>query len=359
MGELQSWRRLSENAKREAQKPVEPHSFIVNDCTVEKLQLILATNCRGTLLLKDELAGFFDFGRYAGGAGAAERAFYLESYEGAPYTVHRVGRDSLHIAVNGLTIYGNIQPDRLSAFQGLESDGLLQRLAVIRAKPATVERPDVIVPDLGPLHRAIEDLARMTRLDGRNYSTTDGGAELIRQTRRDAEGYGTITDYGVGFQGFCRKLHGTHARVALVLHLLENPRQVVIPTETVARAARLVRHFLLPHALGFYSVIPGSAAALLRDIGGWLLTKAKDQIVASDLTAGVKACRPLYTKQIGEVLDRFVTGGWLEPLKDFPGNRKWHLNPGVRAAFAERTETERARRQAIRDQIEGITQTAS
>lgn len=84
MGELQSWRRLSENAKREAQKPVEPHSFIVNDCTVEKLQLILATNSRGTLLLKDELAGFFDFGRYAGGAGAAERAFYLESYEGAP-----------------------------------------------------------------------------------------------------------------------------------------------------------------------------------------------------------------------------------------------------------------------------------
>jgi hypothetical protein len=359
MGELQSWRRLSENAKRENQKPVEPHSFIINDCTVEKLQLILATNSRGTLLLKDELAGLFEFGRYSGGVGTAERTFYLESYEGGACTVHRVGRDSLHIPNNALTIYGNIQPDRLSTFQGLESDGLLQRFAVIRAKPATIERPDVTVPNLGPLHRAIEDLARMTRLDGRNYSTTDEGAELIRQTRRDAEGYETITDYGVAFQGFCRKLHGTHARVALVLHLLEDPRQVIIPTETVVRAGRLVRHFLLPHALGFYSVIPGSAAALPRDIGGWLLTKAKNQVVASDLTAGVKACRPLNTKQIGEALDRFVTGGWLEPLKDFPGNRKWHLNPGVRGAFAERAETERARRQAIRDQIEGITRAVS
>ena len=55
MGELQRWRMLSDDEKREGGKPPEPHSFIVNDATLEKLQLILAANPRGTLVLKDEL----------------------------------------------------------------------------------------------------------------------------------------------------------------------------------------------------------------------------------------------------------------------------------------------------------------
>jgi hypothetical protein len=348
MQELAHWRALTPDEKRDAHKPVEPHSFVVNDCTPEKLQLILAANSRGTVLLKDELAGFFDFGRFTSGVGAAERAFYLESYEGGSYTVHRVGRESLHIAVNGLTIYGNIQPDRLAEFKGLESDGLLQRLAVARARPATVERPDVTVPNLDQLHGAIE---RLARLDARTYTTTAEGAELIRQTRREAEGFAEITDYGTGFQGFCRKLHGTHARVSLILHLLENPLQNCIPTETIHRAYRLVRHYLLRHALGFYSAIPGSSVALRRDVGGWLLTKAPKRVRASDLVHNVKACRPLGAKGIAEVLEPFVIGGWLEPETEFPSNRAWLLDLSVRTAFAERTEAERTRRAAVRAQI--------
>jgi hypothetical protein len=79
-----------------------------------------------------------------------------------------------------------------------------------------------------------------------------------------------------------------------------------------------------------------------------------ERIVASDLTNNVKACRPLTSKGIAEVLDPFVTRGWLTPENDFPGNRAWFFDPAIRTAMAERGIAERARRTAIRAQIDGL-----
>jgi hypothetical protein len=352
MDQKRNWDIQAENDKRAAGRPPEPHSYVVNDATPEKLQLILARNRRGTLLLKDELAGFFDFSRYAsGGKGASERGFYLESYEGGAYTVHRIGRDSLHIESNALTIFGSIQPARLAEFTGLESDGLLQRFCVIRGTGGRVARPDVQVPHETALDEAIE---RLARLGGQTYTTTREGTELIRLTERDGTDFASITDYGAGFQGFCGKLHGTHARAALILHFLDNPDEPCIPSETVARARRLIRRWLLPHALGFYSAIPDSNVMMLRDVGGWLLTKAKPRVLASDLMAAVKACRGRSLKEISQMLEPLVAGGWLEPENEFPSNRAWLMNPAVRPAFVARAKSERERRQGIYDRIRSI-----
>jgi hypothetical protein len=75
------WNAMPDTAEKKAHgKPREPHSYIVQDTSPEALQIILAGNDRGTLLLKDELASLFDFGRYSSGTGGSERAFYLESY---------------------------------------------------------------------------------------------------------------------------------------------------------------------------------------------------------------------------------------------------------------------------------------
>ena len=62
-------------------------------------------------------------------------------------------------------------------------------------------------------------------------------------------------------------------------------------------------------------------------------------------------CRPLGSKGIADVLDPFVTGGWLEPESDFPGNRAWMFNPTIREAFAVRENEERERRRLIREAI--------
>jgi hypothetical protein len=269
-----------------------------------------------------------------------------EGYEGGPYAVHRVGRDRGRIKTCGLTIFGGTQPDRLAAFKGLESDGLLQRFCTVVIGPASASRSDIVVHGKGRLDTAIETLAK---LKGRDYTATPKGAELIQQTERDATSFGEITDYGPGFQGYVRKLHGTHARLALILHMLDDPECETIPDGTIERAGRLARHFLLPHTRNFYSALPGSTTMATRDLGGWLLTKAKERVLASDITSGVKACRGMGSKPLAELLDPFITGGWLEPEEPFPGNRAWILDPYlIRTAYADRARSETERRKAIR-----------
>jgi hypothetical protein len=344
-------------------KPVEPHSFLVEDFTPEALQTILAATTRGTALVTDELAGLFEFGRYRqGGKGEAARTFLLSAYEDAPRIVHRIGRDSANIEHTGLSIFGGIQAGRLADFKDLATDGLMQRFAPIRTPPTIAARPEIEAGrGVEQLHDAI---ARLCHLEGRSYTTTPDGTALIQDTEQAAFGYAKITDYAAGWPGFCFKLHGTHARLALILHMLETPSEPVIPTDTVQRAHTLVHSFVLQHARDFYATI-GTQQDRIRDIAGWLLTRqdrnaATDQwerIVASDLTNNVKSCRPLTSKGIAEVLDPFVTRGWLTPENDFPGNRAWFFDPAIRAHLAQRQAAERERRGAIRAEIDRLAET--
>jgi hypothetical protein len=345
------WASLSAKEKRETAKPEEPHSFIVEDVTVEKLQQILAANNRGTFMCRDEMAGLLEFGRYTNGAGASERAFYLQAYEGGHYTVSRLSRDSFHIECAAVTIYGSIQPERLADFPDLSKDGLLQRMNMVRCSPASASRGDVSVKGMDQIG---EDVAALTRMGWHRYITTPEGSQLIRQTEIIGRQLATVPDFGQGFQGTCSKLHGTHARYAMVLHLLTTPQAEIIAADTVERAGRLVHQFLLPQARDFFSSLSGSGLQRLRDIAGWVLTKANPRILASDLSAGVWTCRGMTTKQINEALDPLVAGGWLTPESHFPNNRAWKVNHDLSSRFAARTEAERVRREQAREFVRNI-----
>jgi hypothetical protein len=353
---MQAWQALSAKVRRDTPKPIEPHSFVVEDITPEKLQMILAATDRGTFMARDEMAGLLEFGRYVGNSGSAERAFYLQAYEGGHYTVSRVGRDSLHITVNGLTIYGSIQPDRLKDFPDLAKDGLLQRINMIRASAATASQDDVVVTGVDRINAVISVL---TRRRAQRYQTTAEGSDIIRQTEQDGREFARITDYGQGFQGTCSKLHGTHARYALVLHMLDNPDQEIIPTATVMRAGILIREFLLPQARDFFGSLSGGAHQRMCDVAGWILTKAPVRFLASDVTAGVRGCRGIGTKELGDLLDPLVTGGWIEPETPFPNNRAWTIHPKLREAFIDRAIAERARRDEMRRLFSQIGQRRS
>jgi hypothetical protein len=344
-GRLRAWRALSPKERREVNKPEEPHCFIIEDATPEKVQAILAGTVRGSALIRDELAGFLGFGRYGETGGAAERGFYLQSYEAKPYTVSRMGRDTTFIRVNALTVYGNIQPDRLAEFKGLEKDGMLQRFATILAGEVKTSEPGIKVPGKPKFDVTIATLAA---LEGTLYRPGDDAQEIVRQMESDGRKYAALSDYGIGFQGFCDKLHGTHARLALILHLIDNPVLAVIPARTVERAARLIRRFILPQARDFYAAIPGAPVRHTRDIAGWLITRAPTRIRVSDVAAYVKACRGLNGAEINAALDPLVTGGWLEPETPFPSNRAWTLHSEVRSFFASRAIEEARRRADIR-----------
>ncbi|MGQ5702175.1 DUF3987 domain-containing protein, partial [Sandaracinobacteroides sp. A072] len=115
-----------------------PHipRLVVNDGTIERLGAILAQQPRGTLQMRDELAGWLEgMQRYSGGG--SDRPFWLEAYGGRGFTVERMGREPLTIDRLSIGVLGGIQPDRLkSLLFKSDDDGLLARFLPIWPEPA-------------------------------------------------------------------------------------------------------------------------------------------------------------------------------------------------------------------------------
>jgi hypothetical protein len=113
---------------QEPAAPVRPR-IAVADATVERLGTLSASQLRGLIQTRDELAGYFgSFGRYSG-SGSGDRAFALEMYGGRQYTIDRV-KHSQPIVVQHLSVglLGGIQPDRLEELLKCPDDGLISRM---------------------------------------------------------------------------------------------------------------------------------------------------------------------------------------------------------------------------------------
>lgn len=106
-----------------------------NDTTVEKLGELLRENPVGLLVLRDELVGLIASWEREGREG--ERAFYLEAWNGnAAFDTDRIGRGSIFIPNLCVSIFGGIQPDKLTGYleqatHMLANDGMLQRFQVL------------------------------------------------------------------------------------------------------------------------------------------------------------------------------------------------------------------------------------
>ena len=92
----------------ENEEPPKPPRHVIGDITIEKLGEILSRQARGLLVKRDELSGWIgSMERYAGrSGGAADRAFWLQAYDGGRYTVDRIGRGEKHIANLSVSFVG-------------------------------------------------------------------------------------------------------------------------------------------------------------------------------------------------------------------------------------------------------------
>jgi hypothetical protein len=114
---------------------------IAMDGSTEELQRLLAEAPRGLLHVRDELSGWLgSFDRY-GGSGA-DRAFYLECWNGGLYVCDRVRyhEKSIRIEHAALAILGGMVPDRLRPLLAGADDGLAERLIYIWPEPLPIGR---------------------------------------------------------------------------------------------------------------------------------------------------------------------------------------------------------------------------
>jgi uncharacterized protein DUF3987/Toprim domain-containing protein len=334
----------------DVQKPKPPPRFVIWDTTTEKLGELLANSPRGLLVKRDELSGWIGSMERYGSGGArgasADRGFWLQAYNGGPYTFDRITRGEVYIKNLSVTLIGGIQPDRLAELRGLTTDGLLQRFVPVMMNPPTL-----------PLDQECDDEQYTTLIRALIFAEpqrlifTDGALEIMRALERqlyDVE----QTSHGLatGFQGFVGKLAGIAGTLALILHMASNPAQGAfhpIGEATATSVHRLVTDFILKHGYEFYR--GSSASDPVQKVASFILTNGKPRVVASDFTTNVSDMRGLGVVEINKRLSPLEAAGWLEPSEPKLGhkNRAWNVRPEVFACFEARARIEEARKSDI------------
>jgi hypothetical protein len=108
--------------------PIEPQPprLRQTDVTIERLGAILANAApKGVVVMRDEIAGWL-LGLNA--YNDSGRAFWIEAYGGRPYRVERVKHpEPLVIPRLAVSVFGSIQPEKLSELFQDADDGLLAR----------------------------------------------------------------------------------------------------------------------------------------------------------------------------------------------------------------------------------------
>ena len=369
--------------------PVKQPRCLINDATPEKVAEILSRDPSGSLMVRDELAGWLgSFERYNSGS---SRSFFLSCWNGGTFTKDRVGNGSqdadAEICVDNLAlgILGGIQPDLLGKLGDLTSDGLLQRFLIVLMKRA--ERGNQDHP-LTEIEAEYEKLIRsINGAPAQNYHFADDALEVRDRVLDYLHMLELVDGFPTSLIGAIGKLKGYFARVCLVLHIArhhdgtiqttgeldpsftpaagEHLRRLLgvtlddslsagingssaISRETAQMAERLVREFLLPNCFGFYDVIAngGQEREKLRSIGDFILACNKTRLRPSDFTAGVHALRGEPEQKIREWVGRFCGMDWLVAEEGRSGApaKAWLVVSGLREHFAERRKQAQAAR---------------
>jgi putative DNA primase/helicase len=112
------------------------------DASTEELQRMLANNLRGLLAVRDELSGWLgSFDQYRAAGRGADRAFYLECWNGGSFVNDKVKFDGAPVRIDhaSLAIIGGMVPDRLREVLVDADDGLSARFLYIWPDPAPIE----------------------------------------------------------------------------------------------------------------------------------------------------------------------------------------------------------------------------
>ncbi len=329
----------------EAIPPEEPHipRLTINDVTTEALGAMLGRQPRGTLMVRDELAGFLgDMNRYNNGSG--DRPFWLEAYGGGSFSVERLSRGPVSVERLTIGVIGGIQPDRLSALlmKARDDDGMLARFCPVFPLPA-----EVGVPTRIPDNAMVE--AAFTRLYGLEM-VTDASEELQPViVRFDDAARSAMKDYYVWVRkaegectglisSFMGKTPGMIARIALVLDLMdwavgpEHTPPSRITLSTFERAHHYVHGYLLPMARRAYAEASTSTEErAARTLAQVLKTKRIETTTRTDIMSlRLEGLRN--AKAVAAALDLLKDAGIVSERRIPTGGHpriEYVVNPGI------------------------------
>lgn len=342
---------------------------IVEDITIEALSEVLKDNDRGVLCINDELSGWFgSMDAYSGGkTGGKDRSKWLQIYNGGSMTIDRIMRGSVHVKNWSACMIGGIQPDSIRKIAAsMPEDGLMQRFMIVIGKNAhEFDRIENLT-----IKKSYSDLIDklFSMQPSQDSVTLSKGAQLIRD---ELKNYGdALASYKMlpgGMRSHLGKWPGLSARLMLTYHVIEcaskgvHPNDHQVSEQTAKQVDLLMRDFLLPHALSYYTDILGGVGDLehARWIAGYVLSKKLSEISNRDMVQAYKNWRGMDGWQRDRVMQTLDDMGWLKPVKsDSSYNKRrataWKINPAVHTIFEDFAKLELERRNAIKDEIKDI-----
>jgi len=362
--------KLDKDEKAKTELPKQTR-LLLQDTTIEAAQDILKDSPNGVLCFQDELSGWFgSMDKYSNARGAAkDRAFWLEAFNGAPYSVHRVGRGSVFIENLSASLIGGIQPEPIrKVADDSADDGLLQRLLPVILKPAVEgrdEQASEVVFDYAALIRRLYQLDRPLFggvADGTVLRFDEKAQAYRQELERKHLDLQSCESINRKLASHIGKYDGIFARLCIVWHCVEAapgalPR--VISEETARRAGAFLHGFLLPHAIAFYAGVLGLSNDhdRLEAVAGHILARKLERVTNRDIQHGDRTTRRLSRPETEAVLDQLDALGWVDRT---PGPRpssppQWIVNPVVHTKFAKRAADEAERRSRERKIIVAMT----
>ena len=329
--------------------------YIINDATVEKLGELLAENPDGLLLYRDELMGFLKGLEKQGHEG--DRAFYLEAWNGTgSYSYDRIGRGSLFIPSNTVSILGGIQPGKLAAYirgagSGENDDGLISRFQL--AVYPDVDQPFINVdrwPDTQAKNRAYAVFTSLASLDPGSISATvdavgeipylrfaDDAQAFFDGWRIDLETKVRSSQEAANLTSHLSKYRSLMPSLALLFHLIEvvSGSASGLVSLTSARRSAAWCQYLEEHARRIYQAAFDGDPEPAQRLAERLKASLPSPFKARDVLR--KQWRGLATK---EEVDRAVSlleeHGWLvrqeiptDPQSGGRPTEEFHVNPAI------------------------------
>jgi uncharacterized protein DUF3987 len=377
LADKERYEQLDDATQKTTPKP-QRRRLRLDDTTCEGAQDVMRCNPQGTLLLQDELSGWFgSMEKYSGTTrgGAKDRGFWLRVWNGGSYAVDRIKRGEFLIEDIGTSLLGGIQPDVIRRVANdTYDDGLIQRLLPIVLRPATLGNDE-------PNSRVVDDYTHLVeRLYARhpndilmdpftafanehaafNAIEFDHGAQVVRREMEQKhlqlmmlEGINKKLAAHIG------KYNGVFARLCLIFHCIEHAPAKLLPglieENTARRVAKFLHGFLFGHALAFYAGVLGLADDhdRLAAVTGYILARKLDRITNRDVQRGDRTMRRLTRWDTERVFQQLEALGWLEQeISLLPGEApKWNVNPEVHKLYAKRAADEAARRSEARRMI--------
>ena len=332
-----------------ANQPAKPAQLrlTVSDITSQKILRMAADRPRGLVCILDEARSWAE--KITNIHSGESRSTWVEGYNCRSTTMDRVGdgKTDGHTNVDhfALGIHCNIQPQVLKdKLPSLTSDGLIQRFifAVIDDKYSDIlNNPDAkdAISQL-QYDQCIKDIFN---LPVQEYKLSAGAYDSFRQfqeyyllLKKDER----LANSTGAYMEALGKIEGTTGRLILVFHLLTEPFNLEVSTDTANRAIQIVIEYIIPVLRYVYGDIEGI------DKGGldqWILDHVlwvsghSSTITLSEIKRSAKRRIEGMTVQkadmmICDAMAVLEANGWATIVESTHKTLKWALNPIIKDA---------------------------